>query len=227
MFLITSQRSTSYAATPEAMEIPEDTFKKFGTQAAGVVIGASAGGITAIHWLLEQLNGNLGCPIIFCLHLHPSQGESLYLDKFFSDRAGFEIKEADEKEKPEPGKGYIAPPNYHLLIERDGSFSLSVEEKVHFSRPSIDVLFESAADSWRQRTIGILLTGANADGAEGLLKIRNSGGLTIAQDPQEAESPQMPAAAIQLNAATHILRLKEIASFLNTVLINKPNTTTQ
>ena len=186
---------------------------------SGIVIGASAGGISAIHDLLENLSGVPRCPLIICLHLHPSQGESLFIDEFFSQQVNFEIKEADEKETAEAGKGYIAPPNYHLLVERDGTFSLTVEEKVHFSRPSIDVLFQSAADAWRSQLVGILLTGANADGAEGLLRIQQYGGITIAQDPKEAESPQMPESAIKLKAADQILTIEEISNFINQVAI--------
>lgn len=194
-----------------------------GQQTPAVVIGASAGGIAAIQSILDKLDGIPVCPFIFCLHLHPSQGESLLLDHFFSKNAGFPVLEADPMDKPKPGQGYLAPPNYHLVVERDQSFSLTVEERINYSRPSIDLLFETAADTWRGGLIGILLTGANSDGATGLLRIRQHGGTTIAQDPDEAESPEMPLSAINMEAAMHILRLGEIAGFLNQTVMRAPN----
>jgi two-component system chemotaxis response regulator CheB len=124
------------------------------------------------------------------------------------------VKEADEKELIKPGCVYIAPANYHLLVERDKTLSLSVEAKVCYSRPSIDVLFETAAEVYLSGLIGIILTGANNDGTAGLKKIKEKGGLTIAQNPATAESALMPRSAIQGNAVDKILSLAEIASFL-------------
>ena len=186
---------------------------------SGVVIGASTGGVDALLNFFDELKGVPTCPIILCLHRHPSQGESHFLEEFFAKHAGFPFSEANEKEIPLPGRGYIAPPNYHLFIERDQTFSLSVEERVNYCRPSIDLFFESAADTWRDHLIGILLTGANADGAEGLLKIREGGGHTIAQSLKEAEALEMPSAAINLGAACDILHVKEMAHYLNEMVM--------
>ena len=195
--------------------MPREGMQRPGGQANAVVIGASAGGITAIQVILEKLDGSPVCPFIFCLHLHPSQGESLYLDHFFSKHAGFPVSEADSMVKPKSGQGYIAPPNYHLVVERDQTFSLTVEERINYSRPCIDLLFETAADTWRKSLIGILLTGANSDGAAGLLRIRQYGGTAIAQDPDEAESAEMPKSAIEMDAASNVMRLEEISAYLN------------
>jgi len=109
---------------------------------------------------------------------------------------------------------YIAPANYHVLIEKNGSFALDVSEAIWYSRPSIDVTFESAAEAFGGRCTAILFSGANQDGAEGLLKLRNSGCLTIVQNPEEAEMPQMPLAAIEVNAAEYILSSEEIFELL-------------
>jgi len=186
---------------------------------SGVVIGASAGGIDALQNFFDELQGVPSCPIILCLHRHPTQGESHFLEEFFAKHAGFPFVEAHDKEAPKPGHGYVAPPNYHLLIERDQTFSLSVEERVNYCRPSIDLFFESAVDAWQDQLVGILLTGANADGAEGLLKIREAGGHTIAQSLKEAEALEMPSAAINMGAACDILHVKEIAQYLNKTIM--------
>ncbi|MBM4355789.1 MAG: chemotaxis protein CheB, partial [Deltaproteobacteria bacterium] len=119
-----------------------------------------------------------------------------------------------DKERVAGGAVYVAPANYHLLVERDLTLSLSTEEPVHWSRPSIDVLFESAARAWGRHVVGVLLTGGNADGVEGLLAIRAAGGLTLVQDPSTAESPAMPRAAIRAGAAQRVLSLEEMAKLL-------------
>ena len=125
------------------------------------------------------------------------------------------VKEADEKEPIKPGFVYIAPANYHLLVEQNKTLSLSIDSKVCYSRPSIDVLFETAAEAYLSGLIGIILTGANDDGTIGLKKIKEKGGLTIAQDPATAESGVMPLSAIRENVVDQILPLAEIASFLS------------
>ena len=124
------------------------------------------------------------------------------------------VKQADEKEKIVPAMIYIAPPNYHLLVEDDRTFSLSVDELVNFSRPSIDVLFESAADAYGKRLIGIILTGANSDGSNGLKKIKECGGMAIVQDPESSEADTMPRAAIKATKVDYVLPLEEIGTFL-------------
>jgi two-component system chemotaxis response regulator CheB len=177
-----------------------------------VVVGVSAGGMAALTKLLSALAGDFPLPVIIVQHLHPHQGD--FHLHYFNEKSAVIVKEADEKEKILPGYVYFAPPNYHLLIEEDESFSLSSDAKVNFSRPSVDVLFESAADVYSSGLIGIILTGANNDGAHGLSLIKKNGGLTIVQDPLTAESPFMPQAAIETADADYILSLEEIGDLL-------------
>ena len=142
-----------------------------------------------------------------------ADGDRLLADLLARDGA-LPVSVADEKEVPAPGGVYVAPAGYHLLIEADGAFALSVDPKVCNCRPSIDVLFESAADAYGERAIGVLLTGANSDGSRGLLAIRRAGGLTIAQDPATAAVPTMPQAAIDIGAAERVVPLCDIAAML-------------
>ena len=130
-----------------------------------------------------------------------------------SVRSRREVCEAGDKEPIEPGRVYLAPPDYHLLVEPDG-FALSIDVQVQHSRPSIDVLLESAADVYGDRMIGVILTGANADGAEGLRRVKRRGGVTIVQDPETAEKRTMPDAAIATGAADHVVPLEQVASKL-------------
>ena len=177
-----------------------------------VVIGASAGGMYAINKLLATLPDDFQLPIIIVQHIAPSSDN--YLAEFLNKNSKLAVKEADEKESLKEGHVYISPPNYHILIEEDFTISLSADEKVNYSRPSIDVLFMSAADSFKKKLIGIILTGANEDGAKGLLEIKKKGGLTITQDPMEAETPTMPKAAIRLTNPHYIKTIKEISELL-------------
>jgi two-component system chemotaxis response regulator CheB len=177
-----------------------------------VVIGASTGGLAALGEILSSLPKNFPLPIIIAQHLHATQDDG-YLN-YFANRSLLPIKDADEKERLRQGHIYFAPPNYHLLIEKDRTFSLSVDPRVKYSRPSIDVLFESAADVFSSLLIGIVLTGANDDGTLGLMAIKERGGLTIAQEPSTAEADYMPRAAITGGAVEHILPLSEIGPFL-------------
>lgn len=177
-----------------------------------VVIGVSAGGMNALGKILPALPGDFPLPLIVVQHISPQSDN--YMIRHFDQQSQIRVKEADEKEKIKPGHAYFAPPNYHLLIEEDHTFSLSVEERINFSRPSIDVLFETALDAYCSSLIGIILTGANNDGSKGLKLIKDCGGLTIVQDPQEAEVPAMPEAAIKLSMPDHILKVGQIAPFL-------------
>ncbi len=177
-----------------------------------IVIGASAGGLSALEKLLTPLPADFGIPIVVVQHVSP-HSES-YLPTYLNDRAQLKVKEADEKEVVKPGTVYIAPPNFHVLMEEDHSISLSVEEKVNFSRPSIDVLFETATDVFRNKLIGIVLTGGNQDGALGLKAIKDNGGLTIVQSPEEAQVSVMPDIAIKTTNPDHILPLEKISSLL-------------
>jgi len=177
-----------------------------------IVIGVSAGGLAALGKILPRLPADYQLPLIIVQHISPDADN--YMISHFDSNTAIKVKEADEKELIKPGVAYFAPPNYHLLIETDFTFSLSVEERVNFSRPSIDVLFESAIDVWRPDLIGILLTGASSDGSKGLRMIKECGGLTIVQDPKEAEVPVMPEAAINLTKVDKVLKLDAIADFL-------------
>ena len=177
-----------------------------------VVIGASAGGLSALEKLLTPLPANFNIPIIIVQHISPDSEN--YMVTLLNNKCHLHVKEADEKEIIKAGYVYIAPPNFHILIEEDHSISLSVEEHVNFSRPSIDVLFETAADVFKNRLIGIVLTGGNQDGAVGLKTIKDKGGLTIAQSPQEAQVNIMPSIAISTTHPDYVLTLNEISTLL-------------
>lgn len=177
-----------------------------------IVIGGSAGAMKALTSLLPYFPKAYPLPVIVVLHLHPRQDR--YFLEHFNKLCVLNIKEADEKENIQEGYVYFAPPNYHLLIENDKTFSLSNDEKVNYCRPSIDVFFESAANVYGSRLAAILLTGANNDGAEGLRLIKEKGGLVIVQDPQSAESPYMPEAALQIVKPDFVFGLAEIGRWL-------------
>lgn len=177
-----------------------------------VVIGASAGGLEALGMVLEGLPSGYRPPILVVQHI-PANGPT-HLAEIFGRRTRLQVKEADDKDQLRSGMLYFAAPGYHLLVEADHSLSLSQDDAVHFSRPSIDVLFESAADTWGPQVAGVLLTGANEDGAAGLEAIHRSGGLTVIQDPAEAAVPTMPRAALQRFAPDYILPLRDIHRLL-------------
>ena len=177
-----------------------------------VVIGASAGGMEALSTILAALPGDFRLPILVAQHLHPTDGG--YLAEHLNRLCLLNVTEAHDKETILPGSIYFAPANYHLLVEKDETLSLSVDEKVHWSRPSIDVLFESAARVWSSRLVGVILSGANDDGTEGMRLIKRYGGLTIAQDPRSAPHPVMPKAAINAGCVELILRPEKIGAHL-------------
>lgn len=177
-----------------------------------VAIGTSAGGLNALKKIIPKLPGKICYAVIVVQHIHEDADN--YIVEFLNKKSAVLVKEADEKEIIEPGTVYIAPPGYHLLVEADKTFSLSVDPPVNFSRPSIDVLFNSAAEVYSDKMIGVILTGANADGAKGLRTIKQSGGLSIVQQPEEAESKMMPQSAISETSVDHIFSLEEIAEFL-------------
>lgn len=177
-----------------------------------VVIGTSAGGLYALSTLLEALPPDFPLPVIIVQHR--SREERTLLEEVLTQKCRIKIRQAEEKEIIQKSTVYFAPPDYHLLIERDHSFSLTYDERVNYSRPSIDVLFESAAYVYKNRLLAILLTGANHDGAAGIKTIKSLGGTTIAQDPQNALYPAMPRSAITTGCVQHILNLDEIKTFL-------------
>jgi len=177
-----------------------------------VVIGASAGGVEALGLILPALPTTFRPSVLIVLHL-PRERPSLLVE-IYEKRCALPIREADDKEPIEPGTVYFAPPDYHMLVERNRQIALSTEEPVHFSRPSVDVLFESAADVYGKRLLGIILTGANEDGAAGLHAIHRAGGITVVQQPDSAKVPLMVVSALQRSPADFVLTLPEIAELL-------------
>jgi len=177
-----------------------------------VVIGASAGGVQALTIVLQALPREFPLPIIVVQHVHPHSGH--YLATLLDSKCSIQVKQADEKEMIQAGVAYIAPPNYHLLIEQDRSFSLSLEGPVNYSRPAVDVLFDSACDAYRDKLIGIILTGANHDGSQGLKRIKQRGGYVMVQDPATADAEVMPKAAIAATSVDNILPLEQLGPFL-------------
>lgn len=178
-----------------------------------IVIGSSAGGMEALRKILSVLPENFNLPIIIVQHISPSSDN--YITKYLDKLCKLEVKEADEKENIQVGKVYFAPPNFHLLVERDKTLSLSTDSRVNFARPSIDILFETAAWAYGSSLIGIILTGANFDGSSGLKIIKDFGGLTIVQDPKTAHSATMPEYAIASTKVDHILPIDKIGEFLS------------
>jgi two-component system chemotaxis response regulator CheB len=177
-----------------------------------VVMGASAGGVEALAVLLPALPAAFRPALFIVLHL-PRERPSLLVE-IFARRCARPVREADDKEPIEPGTVYFAPPDYHMLVEREQRIALSAEEPVHYSRPSIDVLFESAADVYGERLLGIILTGGNEDGAAGLHAIHQAGGVTVVQQPDSAKVPVMVVSALQRGPADFVLSLPEIAHLL-------------
>lgn len=180
-----------------------------------LVIGASAGGIDALLRILPALPAPCPFPVVALLHL-PEDRDSR-LAEVFRQHLAMPVLQAEDKAPLAPGAVYFAPPGYHLSIESDRSFSLSQEEPVHFSRPSIDILMASAADAYGRHLCGMLLTGASADGAAGMDAIGRAGGLTVVQDPADADIATMPAAAIRLRAPDLILPLDAMRALLATL----------
>lgn len=176
-----------------------------------VLIGSSLGGLRALEVFLEAIPRSFFVPI--AIVQHREEGSDHTLCTLLQSHSAVPLREAEDKDEILPGHVYIAPAGYHLLVER-GSFALSTEAPLLHSRPSIDILFESAADTFGERAIGVILTGASADGAQGLARIKERGGLTIVQDPSTAESSTMPEAAIAGTQVDRILPISEIASFL-------------
>ncbi|CAN7657926.1 chemotaxis protein CheB [Acidovorax sp. Leaf76] len=193
------------AATTAAAAAPRPAYD-------AIVVGGSSGGVEALVALLPALPATLQAPLVVVLHL-PRDRRSLLAD-IFRQRCALPLQEAGDKDELQPGNVYFAPPDYHLLLDEGPRLSLSVDAPVHFSRPSIDVLFESAADLYGPRLVGILLSGANEDGARGLAAIRSAGGLAIVQDPASAPMPAMPLAALASTPVDHTLPPAGIAALL-------------
>jgi two-component system, chemotaxis family, protein-glutamate methylesterase/glutaminase len=202
-------------------------FRAHADRIDAVVLGASAGGVEALSVLLPAVPAALRPAILIVLHL-PRERASL-LAEIFAAKCARPVREAQDKEPVEPGTVYFAPPDYHLLVDTSAGgrgqgsagkgpvgaqIALSADDLVNFSRPSIDVLFESAADVYGPRLLGIILTGANHDGAAGLAAVHEAAGLTVAQHPDTAQSSMMPMAAIKRSPVDYVLTLEQIAELL-------------
>lgn len=179
------------------------------------------GGVEALRILFGGLPGDFPLPLIIVHHISPDAGSEL--PNLLNARCAVHVKEADDGEQLTSGTAYLAPPNYHLLVEKDERLALSVDMPVNFARPSVDVLFESAAAVFGPGLIGVILTGAGSDGAKGLKMIKDKGGLAIIQDPEDAEGNSMPRSAIAAVKADHVLPLKKIAPLLCNLAERKYN----
>jgi two-component system, chemotaxis family, protein-glutamate methylesterase/glutaminase len=179
-----------------------------------IVVGTSWGGLAALRALAGGLPAGFGLPLVVVQHRHKDSDR--LLATLLQDRTPLTVCEIEDKQPVLPGFLFIAPPDYHLLVER-GHFSLSIDAPVRYSRPSIDVAFTTAADSYGARTVGVVLTGANADGAEGLAAVAKRGGLAVVQSPATAESPTMPRAALEAVPSARVLPIAAIADLLMTL----------
>lgn len=177
-----------------------------------IVIGCSAGGFKALKKILPLLPKSLPIPIIIVQHI--AKGNNDHMIQSFNNICSLSVKEADDKEIPTAGYIYFAPPDYHLLISEFGEMTLSVDPPIQYSRPSIDELFISAAEYYFEKLIGIILTGANNDGTNGLIKIQDSGGTVIVQNPKTATVSTMPQSAIQNTKIDYILPLEKITGII-------------
>jgi two-component system chemotaxis response regulator CheB len=186
-----------------------------GTQPQAVVIGASAGALEALTAILPSLPEHFPLPLMVVVHM-PADKPSVLAD-LFQAKCRIQVREAEDKEPLSGGTAYFAPPDYHLLVEADRCLSLSNDEPVLHSRPSIDVLFESAADAYGPALIGIVLSGANHDGAAGLKAVSEAGGMAIVQSPKGAFAAAMPEAAKAMCPGAQVLTPREIAAYLQEV----------
>lgn len=179
---------------------------------SAVVIGASVGALDALSRILPELPGDFPVAVLVVVHLPPDKNSLMV--SLFTGRCAMAVKEAEDKELIQPATIYFAPPNYHLLVEPDFRLSLSNEEPVLYSRPSIDVLFQTAADAYGDSLSGVILTGANQDGAKGLKAICDAGGRAFVQSPRTAEGAAMPEAALRACPTALPMPLDQIATAL-------------
>ena len=177
-----------------------------------VAVGASWGGLDAVRTIVHGLPAGFPAPVVVAQHRAPESHRTAFTD-LVRAATRLTVCEPGDKDLLRPGTVYLAPPDYHLLVDGD-ALGLSVDEPVAYSRPSIDVLLESAADAFRERCVGVVLTGANADGAHGLARVAELGGTAIVQDPETAERDEMPRAALAAVPTARVLPLAEIAPFL-------------
>ena len=186
-------------------------------QYKAIVMGVSAGGLKALTQILSRLNPNYPLPILIVQHMSPSSDG--FLAEHLNSLCPLVVKEAQDSEPILPGTVYLAPPNYHLLVEPDRTIALSTEGRINYSRPSIDPLFMSAAEAYMYHLIGVILTGANFDGTQGLIKIKQLGGLAVVQDPVSADAQAMPTSAIKHVAVDHVVPLNQMAECLNALVL--------
>lgn len=180
-----------------------------------LIIGGSAGSLDVLLHIMPEIDSAISFPIILVLHRRNTTDNTL--TDLLCAKTKMQVKEADEKDILNPGTVYIAPPDYHLLIEKNRTLSLDFSEKVHYSRPSIDVTMQSGADVFGEKTVCILLSGANADGVEGLSAVKGKGGIIVAQNPETAEVSYMPQQAISNLNIDKVLKIEEMAEFINTL----------
>lgn len=181
-------------------------------RAEAVVVGASAGAVEALSAILPGLPRDYPVPLLVVVHLPPDKPS--IMAELFRARCRLDVREAEDKEPIRGGTAYFAPPDYHMLVERDRRISLSSDEPVHFCRPSVDVLFETAADAYGAGLVGVILTGANDDGARGLRAVHGAGGTALVQRPELAQAAAMPRAALDACPEARALTLQEIATYL-------------
>jgi two-component system chemotaxis response regulator CheB len=180
-----------------------------------LIIGGSAGSFPVVSKLLEKMPPKFRLPVVLCLHRLKDKREGF--KEALEIKSMVPVEEPDDKSTIVPGRAFVAPANYHLLIESPSQFALATTELVQYSRPSIDVLFESAADVFNDRLVAMLLSGANRDGALGMKRVKDRGGLTIIQDPAVCSMPTMPEAALQATRIDHILNLEYLIDFIQSL----------
>ena len=188
-----------------------------------VVMGASWGGLAALGLVLSGLPRDFGAAIAIAQHRGVEPGDAVLADAL-ARKSALPVREVHDKDPIVPGWVHLAPSDYHLLVEREGTFALSTDPREQYSRPSIDVLFESAADAYASRVVGVILTGANPDGAAGLARIRRRGGFAVVQDPATADRAAMPEAAMARAGADEVVALSEIAPLLTRLCGRVPAT---
>jgi two-component system, chemotaxis family, protein-glutamate methylesterase/glutaminase len=183
------------------------------TAHAAIAIGCSAGGLAALQHVLPSLDRRLAVPVVVCCHT--GSADVSLLVELLARVSAIPVVEAAERAPADPGVVHVAPSGYHLLVEPNAHFSLSVDPRVTYARPSIDVLFETAASTWQAGLVAVLMTGANSDGAIGLKAVRDAGGYAIVQAPETAEADVMPRAGLDIAGADACLALDQIAQHLN------------
>lgn len=177
-----------------------------------VAVGVSTGGVDALKTLLGGLPADYPLPILVVAHLSPDAGDGLA--QLLDDLCPIRVKEADDFESIAPATVYLAPPNYHMQLEHDGRITLTVDPPVNYARPSVDVLFETAADALRGALVAVVLTGAGYDGSRGVAAVARQGGVTVVQNPESAVADSMPKSAIASVAPDYLLPLEQVSALL-------------